>query len=309
MRQEGSTQYNMEQQQEYKICGFCSSTSVHKDGTRGTSIGRKQRWLCKSCNHRFIFDPFPRLKATPAAVVLAMDLSMKGLSYRSIQDTIKQFLEVRVTHVTIMRWVNTGMNLLNEHLKDLKPNVSERWLADEQVAVIKNKRHYIWNCMDSKTRLLLATRVTKTRNLTDARNLFKEAKYNAGSTATKVVTDAYPGYERAVNKEFSTRSNRKPHREYGLKQRYGANHRIERYHGSFRQRDKVMRGFKTKKGANRFSNNFKTYYNYFRKHSTLGMTPAQAAGLNVSSNWKDVILETMQKPAFRKSLLNSRFRK
>lgn len=57
------------------------------------------------------------------------------------------------------------------------------------------------------------------------------------------------------------------------------NNLIERYHGTFRERDKIMRGFKGR--DQEFAQNFRTYYNFVRAHSVLGMTPTEMGGINL----------------------------
>jgi transposase InsO family protein len=49
---------------------------------------------------------------------------------------------------------------------------------------------------------------------------------------------------------------------------------IERFHGTFRERDKVLRGLKSVETAQTFVEAFRNYYNYLRPHQTLGMTSA-----------------------------------
>lgn len=275
-------------------CPSCASEVVHRDGTRLTSIGRRQRFICVPCKYRFTLNPFPKLKASPTMVVLAMDLYMKGLSYRSVRDTVKQFCNTDISHVTIMRWIRTGMSLLHSYVDELKPTVGDRWLADEQFLKIKTRQHFIWNCMDAKTRFLLATHLTRKKGLPEAFSLFKKAIAIADKRAHTVVTDKCYTYHAPVRKLFSTNKNPKPHRRYGLARRFGGNHKLERYHSSFRQRDKVMRGFKRKSTANQFDQNFRLYYNFIRHHQGLGMTPAQAAGLNEPASWKDLVVKAFK---------------
>lgn len=223
-----------------------------------------------------------------------MDLYMKGISYRGIQDTLNQFTSLHVHHTTIMRWIRTYTAVMDDYIATLEPEVGKLWHADEQVIKVKGKLHYVWNCLDSRTRFLLATRVSKSRTLKEAKGLFKDAKTTAGMVAKKVITDGFNTYETAVKKEFGTHANPNPHIRYvSLRQPKGNNNRLERYHSSFRQRDKTMRGFKRKKSAQQYVIGYRTYYNFIRKHQTLQMTPAQAAGLNVSNNWKELLQKSL----------------
>ena len=51
------------------------------------------------------------------------------------------------------------------------------------------------------------------------------------------------------------------------------NRMIERYHATFRERDKVIRGFKSEKTADKYTENWRTYYNYVKPRMALnGLT-------------------------------------
>jgi hypothetical protein len=66
---------------------------------------------------------------------------------------------------------------------------------------------------------------------------------------------------------------------------------MERYHGTFKERSKVMRAIKKTDSA--FIEGQRIYYDYLRPHTALeGKTPAQAAGidLNLTGNkWEAMI--------------------
>lgn len=280
-----------------KPCPECGSSNLRKDGTRKTTMGKKQRWLCMECGKRFVLDPVQNIKGNIEAVTIAMDLYMKGVSYRGIKDSIEQILGLKVTHVTIMRWIQRYMAVINEYVKDLHPNVGYRWMADEQKVNINGKWHFMWNCMDSQTRFLLANKVTETRTTENARALFQEAKRTANKKACKIVTDGSFAYNKAVTKEFWQYENRFPHERYvSLRQQRGNNNKIERYHGTFRQRDKVMKGFGSVDGTDKFAENWKTYYNFVKPHEALkGRTPANASGLKETNNWKELLIKSLSK--------------
>jgi len=61
------------------------------------------------------------------------------------------------------------------------------------------------------------------------------------------------------------------------------NNIIERYHGNWRERDKVMRGLEDMENSQELLENYRTYYNFLRKHQGLeNITPAQMAGIHLN---------------------------
>jgi transposase InsO family protein len=69
------------------------------------------------------------------------------------------------------------------------------------------------------------------------------------------------------------------------------NNRMERYHGTFKERNKAMRALKT--GDTAILDGQRIYYNHIRPHQALnGKTPAQAAGLELDlgvNKWLDLV--------------------
>ncbi|HLD18690.1 MAG TPA: DDE-type integrase/transposase/recombinase, partial [Candidatus Nanoarchaeia archaeon] len=276
-------------------CPQCNSSSIHKDGTRKTITGLKQKWLCSDCGKRFVNQPISKIKGNADTVITAIDLYMKGVSYRGIADSIKQFYGLKISQVTVMNWVNNYMKRINEYVNQMKPQVGDTWHADEQFIKVKGKQEYVWNVLDGDTRFLLASNESQTRATKDARETFQKAKAIAGKKAKTVITDGSFSYEQAVRKEFATYQNRNPHYRYvSMRAKDVSNNRIERFHESFRQRDKTMRNFQT--NQKQYAENFKTYYNFVRQHQGLKQTPAQKAGLNVNPQWKELLEKSVKQP-------------
>ena len=71
------------------------------------------------------------------------------------------------------------------------------------------------------------------------------------------------------------------------------NNLVERLNGTIRERDKVMRGFKTEESAQQILEGFRAYYNFIRKHQSLkGKALAEMANidLNLEGNrWMTLI--------------------
>jgi hypothetical protein len=68
------------------------------------------------------------------------------------------------------------------------------------------------------------------------------------------------------------------------------NNRMERYHGTFKERSKVMRAIKK---PDSLIQGQRIYYDYIRPHMGLdGKTPAEAAGINLDlseNKWESLI--------------------
>ena len=61
------------------------------------------------------------------------------------------------------------------------------------------------------------------------------------------------------------------------------NNTLERYHGTWRERDKVMRGLKGDVTTSKMLEHYRTYYNFIREHSELGKTPSEEAGIDLTN--------------------------
>jgi transposase-like protein len=276
--------------QDKEKCLKCGSKNRKKNGTRKVISGKKQRWLCLDCNYSFVIEDIRENKASVEIVVKSMDMYMKGESYRAIANSLKQFHNLKVSQVSVMNWVKRYIKVIDEYTKQYTPNVSDVWHTDEQFIKIKGVQKYVWNCMDNKTRFLLANNVTDKRTTENARNLFKQAKKTAGKKAQTIITDGAFAYSQAVRKEFMTYKNPNPHYRYvSLRQHDSNNNIIERFHGNYRAREKSMRSMKTLEGANTFSKGFKIYNNFIRVHQSLSKTPAQMSGLKVNPNWEELM--------------------
>jgi hypothetical protein len=80
---------------------------------------------------------------------------------------------------------------------------------------------------------------------------------------------------------------------------------MERYHGTFKERSKVMRAIKKPDSA--FIKGQRIYYDYLRPHTALeGKTPAEAAGikLDLTGNRWECLIKKAGKENRRKATAN-----
>ncbi len=273
-------------------CLYCASIKIVKNG----KARKKQRYYCRSCNRTFVAEKdFRKYKASGKLITLAIDLYYKGVSLRKIKHHLKQFYSFDVDHSTIYRWITHFTGLINSYAEQFTPKSSGMWNVDEQAIFSKGKQSWVWNAIDTETRFLIASVVSEGREISDARKLFQKAKEITKANPSVIITDGLQSYGRAIKKEFSTgiRDDTEHIRLESIRSHIN-NNKVERFHNTFRERDKTIRGFKGNKTAQIWANGFRTYYNFVRPHTTLGMTPAEKAGivLNLGQNkWLGLIKE------------------
>jgi transposase-like protein len=275
-------------------CDQCESLNVIKRGVRKTKSGEKQRYECKECGRRFTDNREKYRKANKELIALTMDLYFKGLSTRKIADTLEQFHKIDVHHTTVSRWINTYMEKINEKTKELEPNVGEVWHVDEQKIRVDGEWHYSWNVMD-ENRYLIANTVTKERSILETEMVLRKALENAkGVKPRAIITDGMSAYPAAIRNVFGSETVHIG--GVGIRDPIN-NNVLERYHGTYRERDKVMRGLYKPNTARKMTENIRTYYNFIRPHSGIeGFTPAQQAGIttDVSRNrWMGLLNQSL----------------
>jgi len=285
-------------------CKKCGSDRIIKIGIRHNKAGDIQRFLCKECGHKFTRNEgFERMKATPKAITIALDLYFKGVSQRKILHHLKMFESIEVTQPTVLNWIRKYVELMKGYVDEYMPHVGGMWHTDEMTINIRKTEpsengrfEWLWNLMDHETRFLIASQITRTREIDDARQVFQKAKATVGPAQEPsfVVTDKLQAYRRAFNKEFYVNEKNGPMHVRLKNIRQGTNNNIvERLHGTVRERTKVMRGLDNEESARRMIEGHRTYYNYLRPHMALnGKTPAEAAGLDMrldGNKWETII--------------------
>jgi transposase-like protein len=288
-----------------KICPKCKSENITKFGVRKNKSGTKQRYKCHNCFAVVVLDPLKGIKGNARMVCLAMDMYYKGNSLRDIQNTIYTSFGLKLHHETIRRWNNRFMGRINNYVSTLKPQTSEKMHIDEQVIQVGKENIWCWNAMDNKTRFLLAQQLTKVRTIEDARGIMQKAKAVISQRPKEIATDKGKFYPEAVRKEFGgvgghgrvllniPRLKDRQHKSgYHLTKKRD-NQIIERYHGTFRERDKVIRGLKSDATAEQYMENWKTFYNFVKPHMTFnGLTPSEVAGISIGNDrnrWMSLI--------------------
>jgi|SRR5271157_529230 len=267
-------------------CVFCGSDKVVKDAIRHNKKYDIQRYLCKTCGKRFSVNlGFEGMNTSTQVITSAMQLYFTGESLRNVEKFLK-LQGVKVSHVTVLRWIRQYVTLMNAHLEQIQPNVSDTWRADELYVKIKGDLKYLFAVMDDETRFWIAQEVAETKDQHDARTLFSKAKHLMGKAPKTIVTDGFRTYARASQEIYPLADHVKHIRMQGDM----SNNKMERMNGEVRDREKTFRGLKTNETP--ILKGYQIYHNYIRPHEGLnGKTPSGACDITVQGQdkWKTLI--------------------
>lgn len=283
-------------------CKYCESENVIKFGKYKDT----QNYYCKSCNRKFSNpNAIPKMQYDTKTIADTLNMYYEGLSLAEIRRNLIQQDRLYPSRITPYNWVDRFTDLAVKESEKFTPKVGSIWIADE--TYIRIDRHkgntpdnpysksrsakwvIFWDIIDSKTRFLLASHATSTRSIKDAQFLMEKAAKRAGKIPRIVYTDKLKSYIDGIELAFGADTE---HRQGSPFEIGSSNNLIERFHGTIKERTKVMRAFNDKESLERFMEGWLTHYNFFRPHSSLknDMTPAQAAGIQFPfRDWKDVV--------------------
>jgi len=282
------------------VCPFCASTRIIKRGIRHNEYGDLQRFRCKSCGRRFIQNyGFEKMRATPEAITSSMQLYFSGESLRNTQKFLK-LRGVEVSHVAIYKWIAKYTALMEKYLKQIKPQVSDTWRADELFLKVKGDMKYLYALMDDETRFWIAQQVADTKYTADITPMFRLGKKVAGKVPHEVITDGAFNFHTALRNAYWRENDALAIRHVRHVRMSGDmnNNKMERMNGEIRDREKVVRG--VKKPDSPLLKGYQIYHNYMRPHMALdGQTPADRAGIQIRG--KDKWLTLIQNASHKQS--------
>ena len=292
-------------------CKYCQSESVIRWGQHNGI----QRYFCKSCKRKFVStDTIPMMQTPTRVIADCLNMYYEGMSENDIRRNLIQQDSNYVSTGSVYNWVGRFTDLAVKEADKYHPKVGDVWIADETyVRVDKRSRGdskvenpYIeskkakwlifWDIIDAKTRFLLASHITTTRGTQDAKALMGKAAHRAGKIPRVVYTDKLAAYLDGIELTFGRDT---LHRQGGPFDVRNNTNLIERFHGTLKERTKVMRALKNRSTLQQFTDGWLVHYNYFRPHMSLhDRTPAQVAGIDFPfRNWKDVCQQPYEKTA------------
>ncbi|MDD4859466.1 MAG: DDE-type integrase/transposase/recombinase [Dehalococcoidales bacterium] len=275
-------------------CKNCGSEAVVKFG----SYKGVQRYYCKVCKRKFKGDnALFHMKASPEYVTSALSMYYSGLSIDDICDHMKQEHGYYPSKHVVHEWIDKFTPKAIEQFKDAQPKVGDTWVADETVLWLDKKtKVWFFDIIDSETRYLIASRASLSRTTRDAQMLIDRAVKRAGKNPKVIVTDKLASY---LDVNYGKDAEHRQGSPFRVKVSGESTAQIERFHGTIKDRTKVMRAFRDMNTLHQFMEGYLVYYNFFKPHEALnGKTPAEAAKVDYQiKNWKDLCQSSITKRA------------
>jgi putative transposase len=266
-------------------CKYCGSKNLWLYG----KYKGEQLFFCRDCKRKFAGNfALPKMRSPVTNVGDALQSYFSGMSLNEVKQNMEQQYNYSPSVSTIYRWLDRFIKEAEHKVKDTKPNVGDVWIADETVIKINRKKYWLFDCIDAKTRFLLASHLSPNRGTREARTLMDKAAERANKTPKVVMTDKLAAYLDGIELAFGADAEHKQGSPFDVRTNTNL---IERFQGTLKDRTKVVRGLKKPETARKFIEGWLIHYNYFRPHISLkGKTPARRAGIILSANdWLDVV--------------------
>lgn len=279
-------------------CKHCGEDGVLKYGTYKGA----QRYWCKVCKRKFKGDDTVfHMKVSPQFISSALDMYYTGMSINDICEHFRNAQGYHPSKSVVYQWVDKYTEMAVEHFRQHQPKVGKVWACDETVLRLdKKKKVWFWDIIDTKTRFLIASRVSSTRTTDDAQRLMEKAKKVTGISPEKIITDKLYAYWDGIELVFGADTE---HVQSSPFAKVDSTSKIERFHSVLKERTKVMKAFRNIDTLIQFTDGFLVYYNFLKPHHSLkGKTPAEAAGVKYDvKNWIDICRLPVSKQAEVKS--------
>jgi putative transposase len=174
------------------------------------------------------------------------------LSLRLVEEMLLE-RGILVSYETVRRWALKFGPDYARHLKRKKPSLRDSWHLDEVVITIAGQKHWLWRAVDQDGYVL--DEIVQTRRDTKAANrLLKRLLKKQGCLPRRMITDKLSSYA-AARRQIMPAVEHRSHKRL--------NNRAENSHLPLRKRERVMQGFRTPGGLQRFVSVFSALRNLF----------------------------------------------
>ena len=275
-------------------CPACESRGIVKVGMRDGY----QRYQCKACRKKFHTKGTAQGKRFPPEQMgAAIRMFYSGMSYKQIGESMEKLHDIpEPSKKTMYKWVKECIEKALDGMTDHKAQVGDEWVVDEMVVKVGGQNYWNWNVMDKGTRYILASHLSKRRDAREARKVLRKELANAASGPKEVRTDRLKSYIAAVDDVFG--ADAKHIQTDGIRAEID-NNLSERLQGTFRAREKTLRGLDSRESGQLYLDGRVLTYNLFRDHESVGgKPPGERAKVDAPfKSWIEVVETTGPKRA------------
>ncbi|QIO49509.1 IS6 family transposase [Rhizobium ruizarguesonis] len=200
------------------------------------------------------------------------------LSLRLVEEMLLE-RGIVVSYETIRRWCRKFGAAYAKQLRRKKPSRKDIWHLDEVVISIGGRKHWPWRAVDQDGYVL--DEIVQTRRDTKAaKRLLVRLLKKQGLSPKRIVTDKLRSYG-AAKRDVMSGVEHRSHK--------GLNNRAENSHVPLRKRERMMQGFRSVGGLQRFISVFSAVRNLFvaphQRHSALA---TDIHRIRAMAQWKAV---------------------
>ena len=164
-----------------------------------------------------------------------------NLSLREVEEMMLA-RGVDVSYETIRRWIVKFGPLIAHALGGRQPRPGDVWHLDEVVVKIAGRSYWLWRAVDQHG-FVLEEILQSRRDKRAAKRLLVKLMKRWGFVPKRIITDKLRSYG-AAKREVAPGLDHWSHK--------GLNNRAENSHLPFRKRERVMQGFRSPGGLQRF---------------------------------------------------------
>ncbi len=252
------------------ICRNCKANKTVRCGIRRTKErGQVQRFRCNACHKTFSEDKgFLGRHKSEETIFQTIEFYNKGLSFRQLAESFQ------ISKNTALEWIFHFARLVLRHLWQLKPKYARHLHLDELFLKMNGTFHYLWSSMDRETKWA-TNHFSQRRTRQEAQSPIQKSP----QVLVDATTDGAFGYISPFNAEYGPAwVHEHYHRaEYFEDKKH--NNPIERLNNTWRRHLHPRKGFDGLASGILQIGLLTIYYNFIRRHMTLGRTPAEAAGV------------------------------
>ena len=200
------------------------------------------------------------------------------LSLRLVEEMLLE-RGIVVFYESVRRWATKFGVAYADRLKRKAPSHRDIWHLDEVVIMINGEKRWLWRAVDQDG-YVLDEIVQARRNTKAAKRLLMRLLGKQGLAPKRIITDKLGSYA-AAKRLVMPKVEHPSHK--------GLNNRAENAHVPLRKRERMMQGFRSWSGLQRFASIFSTVRNLFvPPHSRRFAFATHLHRLKAIAEWKSV---------------------